>query len=98
MAQVRFYQVRRKVGQHPIAKRLIEVLHGPLVALMRPCTTHWRFGIVLQKPLRPLPEGRVFTLPHDIQDMFVSGLEPFTQPLLCLLPIGRLGGFFVTSA
>src|SRR6266487_6028 len=64
--------------------------------LMRFLRAERRLGKVLQKQIRPFPNGRVFALVNDLQDVVVSRLEPFAEFLLCLLPISRFGRFFMT--
>jgi hypothetical protein len=55
--------------------------------------SHERFRIVFEEEIRPLLQTQRFAFPYLIQNIAISGLKPFPQRLLRLLPVLREGGF-----
>ena len=56
-------------------------------------------GVALTKELcHPLLERELLTLADDLQDVFVTRLDPFAQFLLRLRPIGAAGRFLAANA
>src|SRR5882672_7058399 len=61
-----------------------------LVCLLR---SYRRLRVIFQEEIRPLLQTQLFPFPYYIQCITISGLKPFPQQPLSLLPVLRECGF-----
>src|SRR5260370_29668299 len=83
-----FNVVSRHIDQPAGCKSDREMLHSADVGFMGFEFADWRFRIGFQKEIRPLPESQTFTPSDNIKEISVSGLKPFSEFLLCFMPVG----------
>src|SRR5258706_15444054 len=58
----------------------------------------WRFRVVFQEEIHPLPKSQILPLSDNFQEVSVSGLKPFPQFLLGFVPVFRKGRLFSEAA
>jgi len=82
------------VEQSTSCKSTFQVQGRPQVGGMGFWFAYWRFRIVFQEKVRPLSEIQGFAFSDNIEDVSVSGLQSFSELLLCCLPVSDASRFF----
>src|ERR1700746_103058 len=93
VTEIQLDVVCRDIHQFAPGEGTVEMLHHAEIDLVRLLCSDGRLGIILQKEIRPLLETQAFSFPNHIQDVVVSGLQPFPQKRLGCLPVFREGRF-----
>src|SRR6266571_2485073 len=71
--------VSRHVDQPAGSKSERQMLRCPEVGFMGFQFADWRFRIVLQKEIRPLRKGQIFSPSNNFQKVSVPGLKPLPE-------------------